>query len=102
MNNNRTVGIVATILTTLCCACPGLFLCGFGAFIAAGQPITTTLNGVESQQVYPAGYGITMLCLALVLFAIPFVVGFFTLRKKPAPEVLPVTPNIGGPIPPAS
>ena len=104
MNNNRTVGIVATIFTALCCACPGFFACIFGGFIAAGQPITTTVNGVESAQTYPVSYGITLICLSLILILIPVAVAFFSFRKKPAVAVVnPVPPqNFNGPIPPAS
>lgn len=98
---NRTIGIVLTIVTVLCCACPGFGLCIFGGLIAAGQPITTTLNGVENSQTFPAGIGIALICLAVILAVIPFAVGFFTLRKKPAPAVQ-VSENFNEPIPPAS
>ena len=97
---NRTVGIILTIVTVLCCACPGFGLCIFGGLIAAGQPVTTTLNGVESVETYPPAVGIGLLCLALIFIVIPFVVGFFTLRNKPAPE--PVAQNFNEPLPPAS
>jgi hypothetical protein len=99
---NRTVGIVLTIVTVLCCACPGFGLCIFGGLIAAGQPVTSTLNGVESVETYPAAYGIGLLCLALIMIVIPIGVGFFAFRKKPAPVVAPVAQSFNGPIPPAS
>jgi hypothetical protein len=100
--DRRMVGIVLTVATVLCCACPGFGICIFGGLIAAGQPVTTTLNGVESVQTYPQSYGIGMLCLALILIAIPIAVGFFTFRNKPAAASTPVPPSFGGPVPPAS
>lgn len=98
---NRTIGIILTIVTVLCCACPGFGLCIFGGLIAAGQPVTTTLNGVESSQVYPASYGIALICLAAFLVVIPVVVGFFTLRNKPAPATQAPS-GFNEPMPPAS
>jgi hypothetical protein len=38
------------------------------------------------------------LCLSLILILIPIIVGFFTLRNKPAP----VVSSINEPLPPAS
>jgi hypothetical protein len=99
---NRTVGIILTIVTVLCCACPGFGICIFGALVAAGQPVTTTVNGVSSSQTYPPAYGILGICLALILIVIPIAVGFFTLRNKPAAAVSPVAQSYNGPIPPAS
>ena len=98
---NRTVGIIATIVTVLCCACPGFGMCIFGGMIAAGIPVTTTVNNVQSSQVYPASYGIGLLCLAVIFIAIPIVVAFFTFRRKPA-AVSVVAQDYNGPIPPAS
>jgi hypothetical protein len=100
--DRRMVGIVSTVLTVLCCACPGFGICIFGGMIAAGQPVTTTVNGVESVQTYPQSYGIVMLCLALILIAIPVVVGFFAFRAKPAAASTPVPTSFDGPVPPAS
>src|SRR5512145_2920956 len=97
---NRTVGIVLTIATVLCCACPGFGLCIFGGLIAAGQPVTTTLNGVESVETYPPAVGIGLLCLALIFIIIPFVVGFITFRNKPAPAS--AVQNFNEPLPPTS
>ncbi len=94
--NSRTTAIVATIASVVLCGCPGLFLCVFGALSAAGAPVTTELNGVSNTQTLPSSYGFAMLCVALVLILIPVAVGFFTLRKKPAP------PTTGEPLPPAA
>lgn len=79
----KTGGIIATIATTLLCACPGLFLCLFGALVAAGQGTFTQdfLGGASKGQIAP-WLGVALLCLGIVLVAIPIVVGFFTLRKR--------------------
>jgi len=98
---NRTVGIILTVVTVLCCACPGFGLCIGGAMVAAGVPIKTTLNGVETSQIYPASYGIVLLCLALIFIVIPIVVAFFTFRNKPAAAPV-VVQDYNGPIPPTS
>jgi hypothetical protein len=80
---NRNVGIALTIITVLCCACPGLFLCVFGGMIGAGVPLTTSFNDVSTSQTLPASYGFGLICLSILLILIPIVVGFVTLRKKP-------------------
>ena len=80
----RTVGIIATVATTLLCACPGLFLCLFGGLSAAGQgKYTSDLMGNAGGGAIAPGVGIALLCVGILLVAIPIVVGFFTLRKKP-------------------
>jgi hypothetical protein len=89
---NRTVGIGITIFTVLCCACPGLMMCVFGGMIGAGVPLTTTLNGMSFSQKLPVSYGVGLICLSIILIAIPIVVGFLTLRNKPAAVESPVVP----------
>ena len=96
--DDRTKGIIATIASVILCGCPGLFLCIFGALTAAGNmPFNTELNGVTSSGTLPPTAGFVLLCLSLIFIAIPVVVGFLTLRNKPA-----VAPNINEPLPPAS
>jgi hypothetical protein len=80
---SRNVSIAVTIITVLCCACPGLFLCVFGGMIGAGVPLTTSFNDVSTSQTLPASYGFGLICLSIILILIPVVVGFVTLRKKP-------------------
>ena len=93
----RNTSIILTVVTALLCGCPGLLFCIIGVVTAAGlMPYTATLNGVTDQGVLPSSYGIGMLCLSLILIAIPVVIGVVTLRKKPAPVV------DNEPIPPAS
>lgn len=95
---NKNTAIIVTVLTVLCCGCPGIFLCGFGGATSAGiMPYTTEINGVTDQGILPATYGYVMLCLSLIFIAIPIVVGVVTLRKKP--EEVPFNNE---PLPPVS
>lgn len=86
---NRNTSIIVTVATALLCGCPGIFICLFGALTAAGQG---TFNNTSLD---PA-VGFVLLCLSLILIAIPIVVGVVTLRKK---TQLPVDNE---PIPPVS
>jgi hypothetical protein len=90
--NNRTTGIIATLAAAVLCGCPGLFLCLFGAISAVGGG---TFNGPFSSGRIQPVVGLGLMCLALILIAIPVVVGIFTLREKP-------TAQNSDPIPPAS
>ncbi len=97
--DKRTQGIVATIVSVLLCGCPGICLCLFGAVTAAGfMPYDVTLNGQTTTGTMPAYFGIIGLCVAVLLIAIPVVVGFLTLRNKPAPAP---TAGPNEPLPPA-
>ena len=101
---NRTTAIILTIASVLLCGCPGIVACGFGIAIAAGMPVTTTVNGYSSTQSLPVAYGIGLLCVAIIFIIIPIVVGVLTLRKKKeAPAAAPddVLPP-QEPLPPAS
>ncbi len=102
---NRTGGLIATIAAVVLCGCPGLFLCIFGAVTAAGvMPYTTEVNGVSSSGTMPSVAGFGMLCVALIFILIPVIIGFVTLRSKPAPVATAVVPPPppSEPLPPAS
>ena len=94
--DNRTLGILATVATALICGCTGLFSLIFGALGALQVPFETTVNGVQGSTPLPSTVAYVLLCLSLVLFAIPIVVGFLTLRSRPA------RPSLEEPIPPPS
>jgi len=87
---NRTLGIVATIITALVCGCASIFGCVWGFLIASGSPIDVTSNGVTTPQVLSPTIGYVLLCLSLLMILVPLAVGFFTLRKKP--EIADVVP----------
>jgi uncharacterized membrane protein len=82
--DKKTIGIIATVVTALCCGCVALISCGFGGMIAISVPFTVTSNGQESIQTFPTPVGYVLLCLSVIFILVPVAVGFFTLRKKPA------------------
>ena len=94
--NNRTVGIIATVLTSLICGCAAIIACAWGAIGISGQPITVTEGGQQYLETMPPAMGAALLCLSLLFIAVPVAVGFFTLRKKPE------APASNEPLPPAS
>jgi hypothetical protein len=98
--DKRTTGIIATVVTGLLCGCPGLAsLCWGGlsaviSFIPGAQ-----IDMFGSQDPRSALFsGLGAVCLGVVFVAIPVVVGFLTLRDKPAAPPPPVSDE---PIPPA-
>lgn len=97
---SKTGAIIGTIAAVLLCGCPGIFLCIFGAFAATGNmPFETSFNDYSNFGMMPSWTGFAMLCAALVMIAIPVVVGIVTLRdKKPKG----VAPTFDEPLPPAS
>jgi hypothetical protein len=97
---SKTGGIIGTLAAVFLCGCPGLFLCIFGIVGATGNmPYTTSFNDYYGSGMMPSWMGFAMLCVSLILIAIPIVVGIMTLKDKKPKEV---TPTFDGPIPPAS
>lgn len=90
---NRTLGIIITVITALICGCAGFFSCVWGFIIASGQPIDVTTNGVTTPQTLSPTIGYVLLCLSVLMILVPVVVGFITLRRKPevAEEVPPAS-----------
>ncbi len=83
--NNKTKGIIATVLAVLLCGCPGLGMCMFGAVslmasVTPGAQIDVFGNSDPSAAMT---MGAVLLCLSLIFIAIPIVVGFLMLRQKP-------------------
>jgi hypothetical protein len=100
--NNRTTGIVLTVVSIALCGIPGLCLCLFGGLTAIGiVPYSYTLNGETNTGTLPITWGIAGLCLALFLIAIPVVIAILTLRNRPPAATPPSTPPPSGPLPPA-
>jgi hypothetical protein len=93
---NRTAALLITIATALCCGFISLFLCVFGGMGLAGVPVTTEYMGDTSTAPMGMTTAASLLCAGLIFLIIPIVVGFLTLRKRPAP------PPVSEPIPPAS
>ena len=64
-----------------------------GVLTAAGLgTYTADMLGTGRAGATPSGYGVAGLCVGLILIAIPFVVGFFTLRRKPGQPKPPAAP----------
>ena len=80
----KTVGIIALVLTILCCGLPGLCgLCAGPIFVIAGAVPGANIDVFGSNEPSAAiAYGIGTICLSVLFVAIPVVVGFLTLRKK--------------------
>ena len=103
--DKKTVGIIATLGTTVICACPSIFLCIWGIVGISGAPIDQTFNGQTTSEPMSSGLAIALICLSLIGLLVPVVVGFFTLRKKSEDGVIdaaPVAPVSDESIPPAS
>jgi hypothetical protein len=99
--DKKTTGIIATVATGLLCGCPGLIgLCMGLMFVVVGGIPGSNIDVFGSSDPKSAmTFGIVSLCLSIIFIAIPIVVGFLSLRKKPSAGET-VTPN--EPIPPAS
>ena len=115
--DKKQVGLIATIATALLCGCPGLFgLCMGSMFAIVGTIPGSDIDiGGSSDPAAAIGTGLAMLCVSLIFIAIPVIVGFVTLRKKPedtaapvvvdatpSPEPKPAEPVDDEPLPPAS
>jgi hypothetical protein len=98
--DKKTGSMIALVATILCCGLPGCFSLCFGSiFVIAGVVPGSNIDiGGSSDPTTAIGTGIAMLCVSLILIAIPLAVAFFTLRKKPAPAA----ENLGEPLPPTS
>ena len=88
----RTIGIVATIFTTIFCGCLSIISCVWGVIIAKGTPVDITSSGVTTPQTLPPAIGFGLLCLSVVVILVPVAVGFFTLRKNTEVAVTSDTP----------
>ena len=76
---NRTLGIVATVVTALACGCASIFTCIWGFLIASGSPIDVTTNGVTTPQTFSPVIGQRFrdwLC-AIVTGAVPSTEAFY-------------------------
>ncbi len=103
---DRNTAIIATVVAAVLCGCPGLLSLCFGLMFAVVSQIPgADINIFNSNDPTTAlASGIGMLCVGIVFVAIPIVVGFILLRKKPAAatSIVDVPPPPDEPIPPAS
>lgn len=84
----RTIGIIATLITSLMCGCASVFSFIWGFIIVSGRPIDLTVNGVTTPQTLSPTIGYVLLCLTLFMILVPVAVGFFTLRNKPVEDAV--------------
>jgi hypothetical protein len=101
--DKKTVGIIATVATVLCCGLPGCLSVCMGLMFAlvGGIPGSNIDIGGSSDPKAAIGMGIAMLCGGIIFIVIPIIVGFLTLRKKPVVDAV-VVPVSDEPVPPAS
>ena len=101
--DKKNTGLIATIATALLCGCPGLVsLCMGAMFAIVGTIPGSDIDiGGSSDPTAAIGTGIAMLCVGVIFIAIPIVVWFVTLRKKPE-EAAPVSAPVSEPTPPVS
>jgi hypothetical protein len=89
----RTLGIILTSATALFCGCPGIFICLFGGLSAAGLgTYTTDVLGTTGAGNMPTWSGYGLLCLGLILVALPIVIGVLMLRKPKTTTPVDVVP----------
>jgi len=96
--DKKTTGIIATSISAILCGCPGFFGLCFGAVSALASFVPGSeidMFGRGSPRA-ALSVGIGFLCLGIVFVAVPFIVGWVTLRDKSEPVTLPDEP-----IPPA-
>ena len=80
--DKKTIGIIATVVTAFLCGCASIFSCVWGFIIVSGQPIDVTSSGITTPQTLSPTIGYVLLCLTVIMIAVPVAVGFFTFRKK--------------------
>ncbi len=97
---NRTLATIITVVVALICLCAAIFACVWGVMGISGTPISYSGTGITSGSApMPTGLAVGLLCLSVIFIAVPVVVGFLTLRRKPA-AAAPAEPQ--EPIPPAN
>ncbi len=82
--DDKTKGIIATLVATLLCGFPGLvMLCMGSLFAVAGAIPGADIDVFGSSDPGSAiAMGLGMLCASVIFIAIPVVVGLKTLRRK--------------------
>ncbi|MFZ6030704.1 MAG: hypothetical protein ACOYYS_23610 [Chloroflexota bacterium] len=101
--DKRTIGIIATVVTVLCCGCPGLTFCLSGVMTLLGfGTYNISVPGSSSSGQTPPVYGLLFLCLAVILVAIPVIVGVVTLRRAKENAATVGSVDFNEPLPPSS
>ncbi|HLO30771.1 MAG TPA: hypothetical protein VK249_16615 [Anaerolineales bacterium] len=95
--NNKNTNLIATLVATVLCGCPGLLGLCFGAtsVLASFAPGAQIDVFGSSDPRSATTMGLVALCLSVIFIAIPIVTWFVTRRKEP------VSLPTNEPIPPA-
>lgn len=95
--NNKNTNLIATIVATVLCGCPGLIgLCFGGTSLLASFVPGAEIDVFGSSDPRSATtMGLVALCLSIIFIAIPVVVWFATRRKQSTAQ------SDNGPLPPA-
>jgi len=96
--NNRNPNLIATIVATVLCGCPGLLgLCFGGTTILASFSPGAEIDVFGSSDPRSATtMGLLVLCLSIISIAMPVAIWFVTRPKRTT------TPSENEPLPPAS
>jgi hypothetical protein len=99
VNFSRNTNLIATLVATVVCGCPGLLGLCFGAtsLIASFTPGAEIDVFGNTNPEAASGMGALVLCLSLIAIAMPLIVWFATRRKGTFAHTDPDEP-----IPPAS
>ncbi|HSL28997.1 MAG TPA: hypothetical protein VK900_07345 [Anaerolineales bacterium] len=83
MNFSRNTNMVATLVATVLCGCPGLFGLCFGAttLLAGNMPGAQIDIFGRTDQASATSMGFLALCLSLIAIAMPVIIWFVTRRK---------------------
>ena len=82
--DKKTIGIIALVVSILCCALPGLVgFCSGAVFVLVGTIPGSEIDIFGSSDPSAAiGVGVAALCVSLIGILLPIVVGFTMLREK--------------------
>ncbi|MDX9992898.1 MAG: hypothetical protein RBS68_12740 [Anaerolineales bacterium] len=85
---NKTIAIIITAFTALCCGLPGLGLICTGALAATGSQMPEVMAESASTPQEVLIGTVMFLCLGAILLIVPFVAGFVSFKMiKPAEPV---------------
>jgi len=81
--NNKNTNLIATLIATVLCGCPGLLSLCFGAlFVVVSMAPGAQIDVFGSSDPRSATtMGLAALCLSAIFIAIPVVTWFVTRRK---------------------
>ena len=96
--NKRNTPVIATIVAAVLCGLPGLFGLCFGSttLLAGFMPGAQIDIFGSTDQASATTLGLLVLCMSLVMIAMPGIVWFVTRRRREPP------PSDHEPLPPAS